>query len=150
MGGIVWLASYPKSGNTWMRAFLHNLLRNPARPMEINELDKFCLGDSQVYWFEHVSGRKISELSRQDIARLRPKVHAAFTEAHPDSVFAKTHNMLAESEGAPLINLDCTVGAIFSAVWGSRSGLAFATSAGWPPVSGAAATAGAGGSTGAG
>ncbi len=113
MGGIVWLASYPKSGNTWMRAFLHNLLRNPARPMEINELDKFCLGDSQVYWFEHVSGRKIAELSRQDIARLRPKVHAAFTEAHPDSVFAKTHNMLAESEGAPLINLDCTVGAIY-------------------------------------
>ncbi len=24
--GIVWLASYPKSGNTWTRAFLHNLL----------------------------------------------------------------------------------------------------------------------------
>ena len=24
--GIVWLASYPKSGNTWTRNFLHNLL----------------------------------------------------------------------------------------------------------------------------
>lgn len=32
MGGIIWLASYPKSGNTWMRAFLHNLLRNPSAP----------------------------------------------------------------------------------------------------------------------
>jgi len=25
--GLVWIASYPKSGNTWTRAFLHNLLR---------------------------------------------------------------------------------------------------------------------------
>src|SRR5436305_9601934 len=24
--GIVWLASYPKSGNTWTRAFVHNLI----------------------------------------------------------------------------------------------------------------------------
>ena len=66
-----------------------------------------------AYWFERVSGRKISELSRQDIARLRPKVHAALTEAHPDSVFTKTHNMLGDSEGVPLINLECTVGAIY-------------------------------------
>ena len=26
MHGILWLASYPKSGNTWTRNFLHNLL----------------------------------------------------------------------------------------------------------------------------
>ena len=26
MGNIVWLASYPKSGNTWLRAFLANLV----------------------------------------------------------------------------------------------------------------------------
>ena len=26
MTGILWLASYPKSGNTWTRNFLHNLL----------------------------------------------------------------------------------------------------------------------------
>ena len=46
MGAIVWLASYPKSGNTWMRAFLHNLLTNPDQPVHINELDRFSLGDS--------------------------------------------------------------------------------------------------------
>ena len=34
MGKIVWLASYPKSGNTWLRAFLHNFLRNPEDPRE--------------------------------------------------------------------------------------------------------------------
>jgi hypothetical protein len=24
---IIWLCSYPKSGNTWVRVFLHNLLK---------------------------------------------------------------------------------------------------------------------------
>jgi hypothetical protein len=46
MGAIIWLASYPKSGNTWLRAFLHNLLRNPAEGYDINQLDDFTLGES--------------------------------------------------------------------------------------------------------
>ncbi len=33
MAGIIWLASYPKSGNTWLRAFLHNLMRNASEPI---------------------------------------------------------------------------------------------------------------------
>lgn len=39
--GIVWLASYPKSGNTWTRAFLHNLVHVTAgekRAQKINEI----------------------------------------------------------------------------------------------------------------
>ncbi len=113
MGGIIWLASYPKSGNTWMRAFLHNLLRNPERPANINELDQFCLGDSQAGWYEQVSGRDIKSLSIREIAELRPKVHEAFTRAHPDSVFAKTHNILGSFEGVPLVSMQYTVGAVY-------------------------------------
>lgn len=113
MGAVIWLASYPKSGNTWLRAFLHNLLRNPDRPMAINELDKFCLGDSQAGWYQHVSGRSPAEMSKQEVAELRPKVHQAFTQVFPDSVFAKTHNLLGEVFGHPLVNMDCTAGAIY-------------------------------------
>ena len=36
MGALIWLASYPKSGNTWMRSFLHNLFRNASQPVNIN------------------------------------------------------------------------------------------------------------------
>ena len=32
MGNIVWLASYQKSGNTWVRAFLHHLFADDADP----------------------------------------------------------------------------------------------------------------------
>lgn len=36
--GKVWLASYPKSGNTWMRILLSNLLAGGDRPEDINDL----------------------------------------------------------------------------------------------------------------
>ncbi|MBT3330577.1 MAG: sulfotransferase domain-containing protein [Rhodospirillaceae bacterium] len=114
MGGIIWLASYPKSGNTWLRAFLHNLLRNPDQPANINELDQFCLGDSAGNWYEHVSnGRKLIDMTPEELAPLRTLVHKAFTNAHPDSVFAKTHNQLGESFGIPLVTMEYTVGAIY-------------------------------------
>ena len=38
MSGIVWLASYPKSGNTWLRVLLTNYLRDTGEPADINHL----------------------------------------------------------------------------------------------------------------
>ena len=35
---IVWLASYPKSGNTWMRAFLTALLNPEKAGLDINNM----------------------------------------------------------------------------------------------------------------
>src|SRR5215469_2309336 len=46
MGKIIWLASYPKSGNTWLRAFVHNFLRNPDESYDLNRLSDYSLGDS--------------------------------------------------------------------------------------------------------
>lgn len=36
MGNIVWMASYPKSGNTWLRGFLQNYLSWEDRAANIN------------------------------------------------------------------------------------------------------------------
>ncbi len=114
MGGIIWLASYPKSGNTWLRAYLHNLLRDPDKPADINQLDQFCLGDSQAHWYHHVANAgDLSKLPLAEVAKMRPAVHEAFTKAHPDSVFAKTHNQLGEAFGVPLVTMEYTVGAIY-------------------------------------
>jgi hypothetical protein len=113
MGAILWLASYPKSGNTWMRAFLHNLLRNPDQPFDINNLTNFTLGESLTPWFQKLDPRPASEYSFEEVAAMRPQVHRMMTEASPDTVFAKIHNMLAESFGHPLVNMDVTAGAIY-------------------------------------
>lgn len=113
MAGIIWLASYPKSGNTWLRAFLHNLLQDPAKPMEINALDRFTHGDTLRHWYETVAGGPIADWPPERIAQLRPKVHRMLSQSFPDSVFVKTHNALAEVHGVPLITMDYTTAAIY-------------------------------------
>jgi hypothetical protein len=113
MGAIIWLASYPKSGNTWMRVFLHNLLINPAEPVSINSATRFCVGESAASHFNQFDPRPLSQLTDQEIAQLRPKVQEHLTRYFPDSVFVKTHNYLAEHEGFPLISLQYTAGAIY-------------------------------------
>ena len=114
MGRLIWLASYPKSGNTWMRAFLHNLFRNPPKPAGINELDQFCLSESKPHWYLPYSGGRPTEtLSLAEIMEIRPRAHQDMTRAFPDSVFVKTHNFLGESHGYPLVNQAVTAGAIY-------------------------------------
>ncbi len=51
MGKIVWLASYPKSGNTWLRAFLHNYIKQPAEPQDINRLTEFSASEAAAAFF---------------------------------------------------------------------------------------------------
>ena len=38
MSRIMWLSSYPKSGNTWLRAFLSNFQLLGDSPGDINSL----------------------------------------------------------------------------------------------------------------
>jgi Sulfotransferase domain len=113
MGKILWLASYPRSGNTWVRVFLHNLLRNPAEPYDINRLQDFTLIDSQARWYRLLDPRPTSQLSKEEVAALRPRAHEAMTKAFPDTVFVKTHNALIEDRGTPMITLEHTAGAIY-------------------------------------
>jgi len=113
MGAIIWLASYPKSGNTWMRSFLHNLLRNPNDSYDINQLSDFTLGDSQARWYQLFDPRPAGEYTMDEVRLLRPLVHREMTKAYPDSVFVKTHNALIEDEGHRLVTPEVTAGAIY-------------------------------------
>ncbi|PHQ71623.1 MAG: sulfotransferase [Sneathiella sp.] len=113
MGGIIWLASYPKSGNTWTRTFIHNLLLNPKEPFDINQLSIFSLADGKIEWYERVGGKPFEEFSKHEILGLISKVHKAFTESSPDSVFVKTHSVLGSVSDTPLITMQYTAGAIY-------------------------------------
>jgi hypothetical protein len=113
MGKLIWLASYPKSGNTWLRAFLHNLMRNPEAAYDINRLTDFTLSDAQIRWYQLFDPRPGPQISKEEVASLRPKVHEAMTRSHPDSVFVKTHNAMVEDRGTPMITMAHTAGAIY-------------------------------------
>ncbi len=113
MGAIIWLASYPKSGNTWIRAFLHNLLTNSQEPVDINSLHHFTLGEGSARYYRRFDPRPLTSLSEREVMALRPKVHELLTQASADSVFVKTHHFLGEIDGMPLISMDHTAGAIY-------------------------------------
>ena len=113
MGGLVWLASYPKSGNTWVRIFLANLFANLPDPVNINTLTNFTFGDNRADLYERVAGKPFESLSEEDQNRLRPKVHRLIAGARPESLFVKTHSALANVGGIPTITPDVTQGAVY-------------------------------------
>ena len=105
---IVWLASYPKSGNTWLRALLstyfysHNgeydekLLKKidqfPTRKYFTDfEYDKKIIGDTCKYW-----------IKAQEKINLNTKLN-----------FFKTHNFLGSINNNNFTNKKNTAGAIY-------------------------------------
>ena len=113
MGKLVWLASYPKSGSTWLRAFLHNYIRDSRAPHSINSLQDLSTGESGASLYRRFDPRPASRYSIADVQRMRPLVHRALMAAHPDLVFVKTHNASLLVEGFPLMTPDATAGAIY-------------------------------------
>ena len=73
MGGIYWLASYPKSGNTWFRTFLRNLIEDGDQPADINDLSTGSIASSRG-WLDEVLGFDTAELDPDEVDRLRPEV----------------------------------------------------------------------------
>jgi hypothetical protein len=115
MGNIVWLASYPKSGNTWMRAFIYNLIENPARPGRIADLPAFFEEESKPRWYAPYAGEGgVEALDFDQLMALRPRVHQDIAQSRErGTVFTKTHNMFGQLQGIPLHNLSVMAGAIY-------------------------------------
>ncbi|MCW5699021.1 MAG: sulfotransferase domain-containing protein [Rhodospirillales bacterium] len=113
MSHVVWLASFPKSGNTWLRSFLANYLTGAKEPFDINKLPSFSFGDMRVEFYQRLAGRPAAALTQADYNRLRPRVHRLFAEARDGPVFVKTHSALAMIGDVPTITPDVTFGALY-------------------------------------
>ena len=113
MSSIVWMASYPKSGNTWVRAFLQNFLVNGDRPADINALDAYFADESKPNWYEPLVDGNLADLSLKEICELRPAVQRNIAASRAGSVFVKTHNLLGAYNGLPLHDMSVTAAAIY-------------------------------------
>lgn len=116
--GIIWIASYPKSGNTWIRAFLHNLIliqnRLPLDDTDLAQIAKFAASEaSLVRVFEHFLGKPVVDATADEITAVRPKVQVVVKDRTPSVAMLKTHNMLALVSGHPLINRAVSAGAVY-------------------------------------
>ena len=112
MRRIIWIASYPKSGNTWMRAFLANYVLDRGEPLPINEFGAFTLSDTRPRFYQQAGGRPIAEISEEDSLRLRGRAQELIAEARPHDHFVKTHSLNGAHKGVTLINRAVTKGAI--------------------------------------
>ncbi len=114
MGDIVWLASFPKSGNTWMRAFLYNLFSNRERSFDVNRMTgEIFQSDGALMWYQMIDPRPLAEWSAEDLACMRPRVDELIAQVQEGTLFCKTHNALMTIHKHPTINLSVTSGAIY-------------------------------------
>ncbi len=113
MSGLLWLASYPKSGNTWVRAFLANLFANQPGPLEINELNRFAVSDQRVGEYETLTGRSYDEIDDDEVNRLRPQAQRMIAASRPGTVLCKTHSKIAVLKGSPTVEPTVTGGAVY-------------------------------------
>ena len=110
---IVWLASYPKSGNTWTRVFLANYLMNTREPLPINQVHRFASGDSIAKMYHMVAGRQIDINDIDLTLHLRDKVLRGIIANNADINLVKTHNARLEARGVTLIPSQYTRSAIY-------------------------------------
>lgn len=115
--GIVWIASYPRSGNTWTRHFLNNLLSvvegRGDEPADINAIDERTIWDIPARRFEEVLGKGLKTAMRAEIAAARAEVQRRIAEAADGAALVKTHNALLLDRGHPTINFKVTAGALY-------------------------------------
>ncbi|WP_272005940.1 sulfotransferase domain-containing protein [Roseovarius sp. ZX-A-9] len=110
---IVWLASYPKSGNTWTRIFLANYLANTKEPMPINQVNKFGMGDAIAKTYHMVARRQIDTRDLALTLSLRDKVLRGIVANNADVNLVKTHNIKSVARGVDLIPTKYTRSAIY-------------------------------------
>jgi aryl sulfotransferase len=113
MAKIFWLASYPKSGNTWMRALLSNYLQDGEKPADINELQGGPIASSRV-WFDEWAGVEASALDDAAIERLRPGVYHCMAREAQETLFMKVHDAWGcNDRGEALFPPEVTAGVVY-------------------------------------
>lgn len=109
----IWIASYPKSGNTWVRALL-TALENPQQELVLDKLGHEPIAGQRAHLEAH-TGLVSSELRREEIEALRPLADAAFDALLEKVHFRKVHDALIGVEGAPIVPPTSTRGAVYIA-----------------------------------
>ncbi len=111
---VFWLASYPKSGNTWFRLLVASYRRQGA--VDINDLtERHGLASSRG-WFDHVMMFPSGLLTHEECDRARPLLYAARDGVSDDreleemwtrtdgAQFVKTHDAYTRNgDGRPLM-----------------------------------------------
>ena len=102
---IIWLASYPKSGNTYVRAFLSAYYFSESGEFDFSQIARIDQFPHEKFFKEKVNN--ISEASKQWVPIQR--------EINKDKKirFFKTHSFLGNYQGNQFTSPETTLGAIY-------------------------------------
>lgn len=113
MKGAIWLASYPRSGNTWTRLALRSL-RGGGEAIDLDDIYGFSpMGarrDLLDMWLE----AETSHMTPEEIDEFRPDFHQHFFGQADPPQPSKVHDAwLRTRSGRPIFGRDCTAAAIY-------------------------------------
>jgi len=110
---LVWLASYPKSGNTWVRLFLTAYSHPEQEEVDINAVDvNLHAGNRDL--FDRVIGLEASELTPAEIERFRPDVYRQLAVEAEEPLFLKVHDRWRRTpDGGALFPPEITAATVY-------------------------------------
>ncbi len=109
--GIIWLASYPKSGNTWARLFLAALRGEDEVDLERMK-GTFFIASSRAMIERHID-LNLADLTCEEAAALRPLAYRAMAAMPGGPLFLKVHDSRGDTRsGAPLFPPEATFGCV--------------------------------------
>jgi aryl sulfotransferase len=112
MNGFYWLASYPKSGNTWLRLFLESLSVG-GKTVDINNLKFRGYAASRTH-FDRTLDIESADLTYDEITTARPFFFEISAEEAKTPIYNKTHNAWIKTPtGEPLFPPKLTLGAVY-------------------------------------
>jgi len=89
---IILVASYPKSGNTWVRLVLQGLM-HADRAGDLNALDGAFYGQQRRNLFDELAPAKASDLTAEEIDDFLPSVNTSMTSLMESPAIVKTHEL---------------------------------------------------------
>lgn len=112
-GRIIWLASYPKSGNTWMRVVLGQLQGTNGPRDDINGLPNRDGIASSRTDFDDIVGVDAADLPDDVVDGLRPRVYECLSNEAKEPLFIKAHDAcLLTPGGEPMFPYEGSWGVI--------------------------------------
>lgn len=107
----VWLASYPKSGNTWFRIFLTNYINNTDEPASIDNLEKTPIASARGF-FDKFYGIDSADLYLDEIDDMRPAMYNKWKELK-HMQFHKVHDAYIYISDGPLLGNPSSQAAVY-------------------------------------
>jgi len=131
MGGFYWIASYPKSGNTWIRLLLASLLEGGA-PLDFTAPIGFASAVAAASDMDLFLDVESSDLLPAEQAELRHDLMQVIASETTEPQFRKVHDSWGHTpRGRPLFPPEVTLGSVYvvrdprdvAVSWAHHSGL---------------------------